>query len=61
MISECTCKSEYQDKQYGKGNRVFNRKTKRTGKIQGIARCTVCGYVLQSSSGFVERQEPDVV
>lgn len=38
MILPCTCKNEYQDKEYGKGNRVHNPCKKNTS-----ARCTVCG------------------
>lgn len=37
-IKKCTCEHEYQDKTYGKGNRVFNLcEGKKTW------RCTVCG------------------
>jgi len=36
MILSCTCKSEYQDSKYGKGNRVYNR-------TKNGARCTICG------------------
>lgn len=40
MIHTCSCKSEYQDKKYGKGNRVHNP----TGeKNKNHANCTVCG------------------
>ena len=35
-IMTCTCKSKYQDKKYGKGNRVFNEGEK-------VYRCSVCG------------------
>ena len=38
VISNCTCKHEYQDNRYGKGKRVFNIKTTNNG-----ATCTVCG------------------
>jgi len=41
MIKKCDCNHEYQDKVYGKGNRVHNEK-----KPKGTAkeyRCTVCG------------------
>ena len=34
-IMQCSCKNEYQDKEYGKGNRVFNPTTKGH-------RCTNC-------------------
>jgi hypothetical protein len=36
-IKKCTCKNEYQDKKYGKGQRVHNFAT---GKEKW--RCTVC-------------------
>lgn len=35
-VLTCVCKSEYQDKKYGEGRRLMNRKN------QGY-RCTVCG------------------
>lgn len=38
MNLQCTCKHEYQDKEYGKGNRVHNSCAK------GY-RCTVCGDI----------------
>ena len=41
MIHPCDCKSEDQDKMYGKGQRVHNQ-TKHTGDKPG-RRCTVCG------------------
>ena len=60
MINKCTCHSPYQDKKYGPGNRVFNRLTRgKEGKTKGIARCTVCGFVLQSSANIVIVKEPD--
>ena len=37
MIAKCTCENEYQDKKYGKGNRIHNQ----TGKLTEI-RCSVC-------------------
>lgn len=39
IVKKCVntaCKSEYQDKEYGKGNRVYNL------TIKG-SRCSVCG------------------
>ena len=39
VVLTCTCKHEYQDKKYGKGNRVFN--TKDPSKSTKY-RCTVC-------------------
>lgn len=35
-IVKCTCSNDYQDKQYGQGNRVANM------TVKGKARCTVC-------------------
>lgn len=40
MIKKCVCKSEYQDRRYGFGNRVANQ-----GKDGGY-RCTVCGKAI---------------
>jgi hypothetical protein len=41
-IKKCNCKSEFQDKRYGSGNRVHN---KARSRIQGrnAWTCTVCG------------------
>ena len=41
IIMKCSCKCEFQDKEYGVGNRVFNKCVK-GGKLDGY-RCTVCG------------------
>jgi len=41
-IMKCKCVHTFQDKTYGKGNRVHNVK-QRDSKIQ--YRCTVCGNV----------------
>lgn len=46
-IFSCTCKSEFQDSVYGKGNRVFNPKGK--GEDLGGYRCTVCGKEINGS------------
>ena len=40
-IMKCTCKSDFQDKTYGKGNRLFNMRDSK--KHPGEATCTVCG------------------
>lgn len=37
MILKCTCSHEFQDRTYGKGNRVHNEQK------GASARCTVCG------------------
>jgi|ADurb_Cas_01_Slu_FD_contig_31_889929_length_551_multi_2_in_0_out_0_2 hypothetical protein len=36
FVAKCNCVSEFQDKTYGKGNRVFNN------GLKG-GHCTVCG------------------
>jgi len=46
----CFCISEYQDKKYGKGIRVHNKKgsgkdSGKTTKVHIEYRCTVCGNV----------------
>jgi len=41
MILKCNCKHEYQDKKYGKGERVHNEC--QSTKNKGLYRCTVCG------------------
>ena len=41
MIASCSCKSDYQDAHYGKGQRVFNP-CKLTADQAGM-RCSVCG------------------
>ena len=47
IIMKCNCTSEYQDKYYGNGNRIFNTMIKE-GRILGY-RCTVCGRENKSS------------
>lgn len=37
MVLSCTCKHDFQDKQYGKGNRLHN-----VSGNGGKAACTVC-------------------
>lgn len=39
MIKSCKCKSEFQDQEHGKGQRVH------TQSIKEEERCTVCGPV----------------
>ena len=40
-VLPCACAHEYQDKQYGKGNRLHN--WARAAMKTGGWRCTVCG------------------
>lgn len=40
-IQACTCAHAYQDKKYGKGNRVHNKTVKHPSS-QGGWRCSVC-------------------
>ena len=44
MILKCSCKNEYQDKEHGSQNRVFNKLAEEKGHPQQY-RCTVCGNV----------------
>ena len=43
-IKKCDCKHEYQDKRYGKNNRVHNELAKKPNSTAEY-RCTVCGRV----------------
>ena len=38
-VMKCTCTHDYQDKKYGKGNRIFNELSEKNTKNW---RCTVC-------------------
>lgn len=44
-IKSCTCQSSYQDKKYGKGQRVQILKQKSKGRPPQDWTCTVCGKV----------------
>jgi hypothetical protein len=43
-IYPCTCLNKWQDKEYGKGNRLHNycNRPNSTEEMKGL-RCTVCG------------------
>ena len=41
VIKQCNCKNDFQDEKYGKGNRVKNETTKKSG-ADTVYRCTVC-------------------
>lgn len=43
-IHKCNCKSEFQDKEYGKDNRVFNTTSK------GEVKCTVCNRTIKTEA-----------
>ena len=45
MIKKCVCKHPWQDKKYGKQNRVANL------MFNGGGRCTVCGKEIVGSIG----------
>jgi hypothetical protein len=40
-IRPCTCKHEFQDERYGKGNRVHTERTK-VSAGERVLTCTVC-------------------
>ena len=42
-IRKCSCKSEYQDSKYGKGQRVHNRGVSKINNDKPAWVCTVCG------------------
>lgn len=44
VIKSCICEHAFQDKQYGKGNRVFNISGKEDSKLK----CTVCNRMYDS-------------
>ncbi len=48
MIRKCVCKHEFQDRRYGKCNRVANPAQKPGGGV--VPRCTVCGKLIVGSS-----------
>ena len=48
-IMKCSCKHEFQDEKYGKGNRIFNPAGKGSDQGKGY-RCTVCGTAIGSAS-----------
>ena len=43
MIKKCNCTHAYQDKIYGKKQRVFNETKQGARGATGSYRCTVCG------------------
>ena len=44
IIKKCTCKNQFQDKEYGDGQRVCNT----TDRGDGGVRCTVCGSIIEN-------------
>lgn len=57
MIHKCNCYSPYQDGKYGKDMRVFNPMlgSSKHGR-KGVARCTICSRILQSTAFVVVRE-----
>jgi len=51
-IMKCSCKSEFQDQQYGEGMRVFNQMGK---DHKDSYRCTICGKEV-CTSGAVKKK-----
>jgi len=51
MIRLCSCRSEYQDKKYGKGKRVFT--------TSGAPKCTVCGQPFKEGVRVVKSADND--
>ena len=47
-VLPCSCQSEFQDKTYGKGMRLFNLRDDK--KHPGEAFCTVCGNKISNAS-----------
>jgi len=43
VMIKCKCKHDFQDRKYGKGNRVANKRS--SDKNKGEAKCTVCGNI----------------
>jgi len=52
MIVKCKCDNEYQDKAYGKKNRIHNA----TGKTLDV-RCTVCGAINKLKEEVVKKEK----
>lgn len=46
-IFRCTCSHEFQDRMYGKGNRVFNQRM--AGSKENGYRCTICGRTVDNN------------
>lgn len=58
MLIKCNCTHEYQDKQYGHGNRVANP-MKTDPKEPKKHRCTVCGTIHTGKAEKVEGADAD--
>ena len=46
-VFPCTCESKFQDKEYGRGRRLFNLRD--NNKHAGEATCTVCGSKISNA------------
>ena len=49
-VMKCYCESKFQDKEYGKGNRVYNETAK-----DGNCKCTVCGKTQSGGFGIAKK------
>lgn len=53
LIKKCSCTSEYQDNRFGPGMRLFNR----SGKKDGVDKCSVCNNGLNVRGGGVMKKD----
>lgn len=51
LILKCNCKNEFQDKEYGMGNRLFNEDFKYGAK------CTVCSTTVKVDGSKKEKKK----
>ena len=58
LILHCTCKHDYQDKEYGYGMRVHNGCKLSTTSGNGW-RCTVCGNVQEMKTPHVHVRDEE--
>lgn len=55
-VIACSCRHEFQDKQYTKGHRVHNYARKANGGVGGF-RCTVCQNVKQTGRRVIVKEK----
>jgi len=51
VIRSCSCRSDYQDRAYGKGLRVHTKGSVKTRATAYVPRCTVCGTPKSEGGG----------